>query len=72
VEADGAHAFYLGVELARAQVAHKLGKRYAQDNELDWGVATEAPRSDQEHFVVPGSTLEARRERRRRREAGDA
>ena len=32
-----AHAFYLGVELARAQIAHQLGKRYAQDNELRWG-----------------------------------
>lgn len=65
VEADGAHAFYLGVELARAQVAHKLGKRYAQDNELDWGVTTDPPKSDQEHFVAPGSTAEARRKHRR-------
>jgi hypothetical protein len=37
VEADGAHAFYLGVELARAQVAHKLGKRYAQGQRAGLG-----------------------------------
>ncbi|HEX6014517.1 MAG TPA: DUF6513 domain-containing protein [Geminicoccaceae bacterium] len=66
VERDGAHAFYLGVELARAQVAHQLGKRYAQDNELRWGVAVPPPREDRLHFVQAGSTLEARRKARRR------
>ena len=30
---------YLGVELARAQIALQLGKNYDQDNELEWGVA---------------------------------
>ena len=39
VESDGAHAFYLGVELARAHIAWQLGKRYVQDQELEWGVA---------------------------------
>ena len=33
------HMFYLGVELSRAQIAWQLGKRYLQDNPLDWGVA---------------------------------
>ena len=42
VEADGAHAFYLGVELARAQIAFQLGKRYAQDEALRWGCAVDA------------------------------
>lgn len=37
LENDGSHAFYLGVELARAQIAWQLGKRYSQDRELDWG-----------------------------------
>ena len=41
LEGDAAHAFYMGVELARAQIAHQLGKRYAQDQPLDWGCATE-------------------------------
>jgi len=39
VEQDGSHAFYLGVELARAQIAWHLGKRYVQDRELEWGIA---------------------------------
>ncbi|NOT66536.1 MAG: dihydropteroate synthase [Methylotenera sp.] len=43
VENDASHAFYLGVELARAQIAHQLKKRYVQDQELNWGVATPAP-----------------------------
>jgi len=41
VENDASHAFYLGVELARAQIAHQLKKRYVQDEELNWGVASE-------------------------------
>ena len=40
VDDDAGHAFYLGVELGRAQIAWQLGKRYLQDNELEWGVAT--------------------------------
>jgi dihydropteroate synthase len=64
VEADGSHAFYLGVELARAPVAHQLGKRYAQDNELGWGVTVERPKEDKAHFVTAGSTLEAKRRKR--------
>ena len=40
VENDASHAFYLGVELARAQIAWELGKNYDQDNELKWGVAS--------------------------------
>ncbi len=38
VSDDASHAFYLGVELARAQIAWQLKKRYVQDQELDWGV----------------------------------
>ena len=40
VDDDASHAFYLGVELARAQIAWQLGKNYDQDNELKWGVAS--------------------------------
>jgi len=43
---DASHAFYLGVELARAEVAWMLGKRYAQDGPLDWGVAADPPADD--------------------------
>lgn len=43
VDDDASHAFYLGVELARAQIAWQLKKRYVQDQELSWGVATTKP-----------------------------
>ena len=39
LENDSSHAFYLGVELARAQIAFQLGKNYNQDNELGWGIS---------------------------------
>jgi dihydropteroate synthase-like protein len=38
VDDDASHAFYLGVELARAQIAWQQGKRYSQDQELSWGI----------------------------------
>ena len=37
VDHDSGHAFYLGVELARAQIAYQLKKEYNQDEELEWG-----------------------------------
>ncbi len=40
VEKDASHAFYLGVELGRAQIAWQLKKRYVQDEELTWGIDT--------------------------------
>jgi dihydropteroate synthase-like protein len=62
VERDGSHAFYLGVELARAQIAWQLGKRYAQDNELRWGVAVDPPvEDDVTRLQSAGTTLPARR-----------
>ena len=63
VEADGAHAFYLGAELARAEIAWQLGKRYTQDEGLDWHCAVDPAPS--EAHVAPGPTLPARRRRRR-------
>ena len=64
VEDDAAHAFYLGVELARAQVAWQLGKRYVQDEELRWGAAV-APRSeDLLAQKAAGTTLAHRRRKR--------
>jgi dihydropteroate synthase-like protein len=35
------HAFYLGYELAKAVVALTLGKAYAQDQELRWGLLSQ-------------------------------
>ena len=60
VENDGGHAFYLGVELARAQIAWQLGKRYDQDDELKWGCAVERPKEDLSTFKEPGPTLQTR------------
>ena len=41
VDNDGPHAFYLGTELMKAEIAWRLGKRYAQDSPLDWGCAVD-------------------------------
>lgn len=46
---DSSHAFYMGVELARAQIALQLGKNYNQDNELKWGIASEKQDVDLEN-----------------------
>jgi dihydropteroate synthase-like protein len=64
VEADGAHAFYLGTELARAEIAWRLAKRYAQDEPLDWGVAADAPADDKTRLKEAGHTLLAKRNRK--------
>ncbi len=67
VEDDGAHAFYLGVETARAEIAFKLGKRYAQDEGLKWGVAGEISGSPEAAhrltFKEAGTTLPAKKAR---------
>lgn len=64
VETDGAHAFYLGLELARAQIAWQLGKRYNQDEELDWGCVRPKAEDDKQVFAAERSTLKARRKKR--------
>ncbi|TKT69360.1 DUF6513 domain-containing protein [Aquamicrobium sp. LC103] len=61
VERDGAHAFYLGAELMKAEIAWRLGKRYAQDEPLDWGVAAPAPEADRTRLAEAGHTLKARK-----------
>jgi dihydropteroate synthase-like protein len=58
LEADGNHAFYMGVELARAETAYKLGKRYVQDQDLDWGCAAPAaPAGNLDEWQAPGTTM---------------
>ena len=57
LENDAAHAFYMGVELAHAGIAWKLGKRYVQDQPLDWGVAVPKPTEDTDAWCAPGTTL---------------
>lgn len=56
VEDDAAHAFYLGVELARAQVAWQLGKRYNQDEALRWGCMVQDVAEDLTRHRAPGTT----------------
>ena len=63
VDSDGPHAFYLGAELARAEIAWRLGKRYAQDEPLDWGVAADAPVDDRTRLKEAGHTLLAKKKR---------
>ena len=60
VEADGAHAFYLGTELMKAEIAFRLGKRYAQDEPLDWGIAVDRPAEDLTRLAEAGHTLRAK------------
>jgi len=38
---DPSHAFYLGYELARAEIALHLGKQYVQDEPMTWGLLGE-------------------------------
>lgn len=71
VESDGGHAFYLGYELAKAEIAQALGKRYAQDNPLDWGIAADKKSEDLTRHAPEGSTLEAR-DRAKRKAAAAA
>ena len=56
VEGDIGHAFYLGVELARAQIAYQLGKDYEQDEELKWGCLIDQEFDDKLTFKDTGST----------------
>ena len=60
VETDGAHAFYLGAELTKAEIAFQLGKRYAQDEPLDWGCAVDRRAEDRTRLSEAGHTLRSR------------
>ena len=57
VEHDGAHAFYLGTELMKAELAFRLGKRYRQDEPLDFGVAMDVDEEDATRFKEIGHTM---------------
>ncbi len=56
VDGDVGHAFYLGVETARAEIAWTLGKRYVQDRPLKWGVAADAAEEPLDKFKEVGTT----------------
>ena len=57
LEHDAAHAFYMGVELANAEIAWRLGKRYVQDQPLAWGCAVERASENLDVWCAPGTTL---------------
>ena len=57
---DVGHAFYLGVELGRAEIAWQLGKRYVQDAPLDWGCAVDREQEDATSFHAAGPTMSRR------------
>jgi dihydropteroate synthase-like protein len=61
VEQDGPHAFYLGTELMKAEIAWRLGKRYVQDSPLDWGCAVDRPVDELTRLTAAGHTLRARK-----------
>jgi dihydropteroate synthase-like protein len=63
LENDAAHAFYMGVELAHAELAWRLGKRYVQDEPLNWGCAVETAADDLTAWCAPGTTLATGRAR---------
>ena len=48
------HAFYLGKELARAQLAVQLGKTYRQEGALAWGYLTPPEDAQREHVRLTG------------------
>lgn len=54
---DAGHAFYMGVQLARAEIAWQLGKRFNQDEPLDWGCAVERAEADLGAWCAPGTTM---------------
>ena len=72
VEADGAHAFYLGTELMKAEIAYRLGKRYAQDEPLGWGVGAPVPVRERKRLADAGHTLRAKSFSREGRDADDS
>jgi dihydropteroate synthase-like protein len=61
---DIGHAFYLGVETARAEIAWRLGKRYTQDEPLEFGVVAETKGSAADahllNFTEAGPTFSKR------------
>jgi dihydropteroate synthase-like protein len=55
-EGDVGHAFYMGVQLARAEIAWRLGKRFDQDQVLDWGCGVDREVVDLGCWAAPGVT----------------
>jgi len=57
LENDSGHAFYLGIQLGRAQVARQLNKRFVQDEALEWGCLVDSPEQDLTEQKQAGATM---------------
>jgi len=55
------------VEHARAQIAWQLGKRYEQDEELNWGVAVKKEEQNLNQQKEAGTTMHTRKDRKSNR-----
>lgn len=62
VEDDASHAFYLGRELMKADLARRLGKKYIQGEPLHWGYLTYAEEEGGEHARARRRPARGRRE----------
>ncbi len=71
---NASHAYYIGIELGRAQVAYQLGNRYVQDEELDWGCAYTPENQDKDkerlEYKEESSTSIARKNLRKKTRKG--
>jgi dihydropteroate synthase len=60
---EASHAFYLGHELTKAQLALQLGKNYVQDEPLRWGYLTvEEPRAHEQRVELTAGRREVKDE----------
>jgi len=57
IKNDDGHAYYLGMELAKAHTAYQLGKRYDQDEMLKWGCSVDISEEDLMKFKTAGHTM---------------
>ena len=57
IKNDDGHAYYLGMELAKAHIAFQLGKRYDQDEILKWGCSVDISEEDIMKFKTAGHTM---------------
>ena len=58
IKVDPGHAFYLGYELARAELARHLGKEYVQDEPMKWGLLGDWKASSAVHDYRPQNESE--------------
>jgi dihydropteroate synthase-like protein len=70
VKDDASHAFYLGRELMKADLARRLGKKYIQGEPLHWGYLTYAEEEGGEHARARRPSARPRREAASKRAAG--